>query len=103
MQTQFMGHTIKTRPDESIEPGHQVIMVGPADEGARAILFTITGTWPTGVIETDEGDIHTWVAAPHDEGADERLIALVDLCADLRFTAPNLCQLQLRLELDVNA
>ncbi len=101
MYEKFSGHIIQTCTDEIVEPGHQIILVGPADEEARAILYTLTGATPASQIEivdadAGEGAIRAWVAAPHDERADERLVALVDLCAELRFTAPSLLQIPIR-------
>jgi hypothetical protein len=97
MKTTFAGHIIKTQTDMSIEPGHQLILVSPADPEAKAILFTLTGVAP---YEKDcqitlDGAGNSWISAPHHDLADARLVALLDICADLRFTAPHMMQLRL--------
>jgi hypothetical protein len=95
---QIGRHTIVTLPDESVEPGHQRIAVTPADLEGSALLFALTGNNASfrGVprlAELPNGDL-AW-DAPHDDRADERLVRFVDVCADLRFTAPDMIQLEI--------
>jgi hypothetical protein len=98
MKAIFSGHFIKTQTDVTVEPGHQLICVGPAGLDSAAILFVLTGVWKTmRDIKTDDSG-QSWICAPHDSRADERLMQLVDICADLRFTAPYMLQLGLKLD-----
>ena len=91
-------HTLVARTDESVEPGHQQIGVTPDDVEGVSLLFALTG---------NIGALYGWIQpvrlpdgrtvtfSPHDEAADLRLVQLVDLCADLRFTAPEMIQLRI--------
>ena len=99
MKIKFGNHTLITYPDPTVEPGHQQIAVIPGDIEGASILFALTGN--RGVIWGHVGlsrlpNGKTGLCAPHDDEADRRLVQLVDLCADLRFTAPEM--LQLRIE-----
>lgn len=78
----------------TVEPGHQIIMVGPADAESAAIVFVLTG-YPRLEQQYKKDSDQSWFCAPHDSRADERLMQLVDICADLRFTAPEMMQLRL--------
>ena len=95
MNVQFFGHTIRTEPADGIEPGHQIIYIGPVDIEAQSLLCALTGITP--MLQVRIRDIFgiTWVVAPHNAIADERITQLVDICADLRFTAPDMLQLSL--------
>ena len=95
MKTNFGDRIIKTKVDMNVDPGHQIIMVGPADNESAAILFALTGVPRLAQDAIIDGDGQSWLCAPHDARADARLVALVDLCADLRFTAPHMMQLRL--------
>lgn len=94
-------YTIATIADETIEPGHQCIAIAPSDNEGAAILFAITGN-PDLMWKRKDFQVHangtTFLMAPHDLQADRRLISLVDLCASLRYAAPQLVQLQLTME-----
>jgi len=92
---QFGRHTIYTHLEPDIQPGHQAILVTPADFDGMSLLRALTGATPEHVTLVNFPEGQAW-KAPHDEVADQRLIQLVDLCADLRFSAPEM--LQLRIE-----
>jgi hypothetical protein len=78
---------ITTEADPTIEPGHQWIILSNTPKG-RGMAAVLSGRLP----QTD-GDLRL----AHDQAADEMLILLVDLAADLRITAPHLVQLTLKL------
>jgi len=95
------SHVIYTIADATVEPGHQRIAIAPADHESAALLFALTGngmalrTMPAYTL-LDNGEMA--MSAPHDAQADERLMQLVDICADLRFTAPYMLQLGIKFD-----
>ena len=93
-------HTLYTHPDPDTEPGHQTILITPADFDGIGLLRALTGSTQERMrlIPFSEGP--AWMA-PHDEIADQRLVQLVDICADLRFTAPEMLQLKIEGIFDV--
>lgn len=95
MKVQFFGHTIRTEPADGIEPGHQIIYIGPVDIEAQSLLCALTGITPMLQTRFRDAGGTTWVMAPHNQAADERIMQLVDICADLRFGAPDMLQLSL--------
>ncbi len=103
MIAQFFGHTIRTEPADGVEPGHQVIYVGPVGVEARAILFTLTGLAPGDQAVVLDKQNNLWVMATHNALADARITQLVDICVDLRFSAPGMLQLGLKLDEAANA
>jgi hypothetical protein len=76
---------ITTKPDSTIEPGHQWIIFSDTPKG-RGMAAVLSGHLPTSV-----GDL----CLAHDQAVDQMLILLVDLSADLRIMAPSLMQLKL--------
>lgn len=88
-------YTIFTVPDDKVEPGHQWIGIDSSDIGAAYVLATLTGSEPHVGQETAIVEGVYCRMAEHNQVADERLCNLVDLCADLRFKAPDLIQIRL--------
>jgi len=80
-------HTILALDDPEVEPGHQQIAVVPGDVEGAGILFTLTGNrdvvWGR-VLPFRLPDGRFGLCVPHDAEADQRLMQLVDICADLR-------------------
>ena len=85
---QFGRHTIYTNPEPDIEPGHQAIFITPADFDGMSLLRALTGATQECVTLVHYPEGQAW-KAPHDEVADQRMIQLVDICADIRFAAPD--------------
>ncbi len=85
------GATVALEADETITPGHQRILVSRNDPG-HILATALAGDLPQ--VSSDEG----WFVVPHTAEVDARLIALLDLCADIRRHAPGLVQLPLLLE-----
>jgi len=97
---QLGRHTITTHPAPDIQPGHQMISITPADFDGICILRALTGATQDKMmlrrlpLQGGCPDGPAW-SVPHDEAADQRLMDLVDLCAGLRYSAPQLVQLQI--------
>ncbi|HBD19816.1 MAG TPA: hypothetical protein DC063_06885 [Arenimonas sp.] len=83
---------IKLVDDPDVEPGHQRILISHGFVG-HAFGRLLAGN-PPPALAVDGG----WYIIPHTAEVDERLIALLDLCADIRRQAPGLVQLPLQLE-----
>ena len=96
---QLGRHTLYTHPDPDVEPGHQVILITPADFDGIGLLRALTGATQDRVTLIPFSEGPAWKAT-HDDVADQRLVQFVDLCADLRFTAPEMLQLRLKGECD---
>lgn len=90
-------HTIYTHPAPDIQPGHQAILITPADHDALMLLRALTGATPDRVLLTKCLEGQAW-QIEHDAIADQRLMDMVDLCASLRYSAPELLQLPLYVE-----
>ena len=70
-----------------ITPGHQRLLITNDDAG-RALMALLD---PTLEAAGDGG----WLTVPHTAEVDARLLELFNLCAAIRFAAPNLVQLTL--------
>ncbi len=94
-------YSIFTVPDSKIEPGHQWIGINAGGIEAAFILSVLTDSEPHTSQETAVIDGLYCRVAPHNAEADRRLCDLVDLCADLRFSAPQIIQIAIEgLEFD---
>jgi hypothetical protein len=81
---------ICTEPDLEVEPGHQRLLVSNTALGsALATLLTSSRITPAA-----DGFLYV----DHNSVVDEKLIALVDLAAHIRLTAPEMIQITLPLE-----
>lgn len=78
---------ITTEPDMNIEPGHQWLVL-PDDVEGDALLTLLDGTTPT----IKRGDN---ILLAHDYEVDQKIVALIDQLAHVRFSAPGLVQLEL--------
>lgn len=78
--------TIGLLPDESVEPGHQVLVL-PKDTEGIALATLLTG----GVAIQSETEI--FVA--HTAEVDARIVDLINALAHVRFSAPQLVQMTL--------
>lgn len=88
-------YTVFSVPDEHIEPGHQWIAIDDPGIEAAYVLAVLTGAEPHTHQETAVVEGVYCRMAIHDEIADQRLRDLLDLCADIRFKAPDMMQLQI--------
>lgn len=87
-------HTIYVHPAPDVQPGGQAILVAPADHEGLMLLCALTGATSDRVALTNCVSGRAWQIA-HDAIVDQRLVDLVDLCAALRYAAPELVQLPL--------
>lgn len=87
-------HTIYVHPAPGIQPGQQAILIAPADHEGLVLLCMLTGATQDRIALTNSIEGRAWQVA-HDAIADQRLVDLVNLCAALRYSAPELVQLPL--------
>lgn len=96
----FIGHLSNhaffglLEPDT--EPGHQAVLVSPADFDGRMLIGAIMGANPDDVTlwrDSDSGESYWY--AKHDSQADQRMMNLVDLLSDIRYASPQLMQFTL--------
>jgi len=78
---------IKLVPDADIEPGHQWLVL-PYTEQSISLCVLLMGTFQPAF---HDGQI----CVAHTAEVDERLVALIDQLAHVRFSAPGLVQLTL--------
>ena len=77
---------IRLLPDESVQPGHQVLVLPKDTEGiALAKLLT------NGLAIQSESEIFV----PHTAEVDERIVDLINALAHVRFSAPQVVQMTL--------
>lgn len=81
---------IATEPDMSIEPGHQWLVVDNDVDGY--CLATLLLNNEMGLAKSD-GD-RLFIA--HSKDVDQRILALIDELAHVRFSAPGLVQMTLQ-------
>jgi hypothetical protein len=79
--------TIATKPDMSIEPGHQWLMIWNNLEG-YALAYAIAGQAQI----RKEGQ---FLLVAHTQAVDETIMDLINQLAHVRFSAPNLVQITL--------
>lgn len=79
---------IATEPDMSIEPGHQWLVL-PDDVEGDALITLLDGATPT----IKRGDN---ILLAHDYQVDQKIVALIDQLAHVRFSAPGLVQMTLQ-------
>lgn len=80
---------IKTEPDQSVEPGHQQLVISDTPLGGALSYFLTSSV----LAPAKDGYLHF----KHDYIVDDRLLSLVDLAAHIRLTAPGMIQLPLEL------
>ncbi len=97
----FGNLLIYAEDDVAVTPGHQWLWI-PAEPGGETLAQLLCPD--RSLIEIrPEG----WFRIPHNDQVDATLLDLVDLCATIRYRAPELVQLRLlltaadRAELDV--
>lgn len=79
------------QPDANVEPGHQKLLISNTPLG-RAFVIVFAS------IFTPRPDANGYLCIPHDYMMDERLLFMINLAAHVRMTAPEMMQLNLRLE-----
>jgi hypothetical protein len=90
---------ITTKPDMSIEPGHQVIVMPANTEGiALAKLLTSQDNLLEYLVGVDGGDVleigyEDMLHIPHNHMVDQNIVKLIDELAHVRFSAPGLVQM----------
>ena len=83
-----LGETrIAAQATFDIAPGHQRLLI-TNDAAGRALAALLDPAFEAGA---DDG----WLTVPHTAEVDARLLELFNLCATIRFAAPNLVQLTL--------
>lgn len=78
---------IQRKPDLSIEPGHQVLVLPYSEEGC-AMARLLTGEHSLSRYLRGED-----IQIPHDSMVDARIVDLINTLADIRYQAPQLLQL----------
>lgn len=81
---------ITTKPDMSIEPGHQWLVVDVSAEG-----YCLAGLLLNNEMEKARSDGEQILIA-HTYDVDRRIVALIDELAHVRFSAPDLVQMTLQ-------
>lgn len=81
---------IRLKPDASVEPGHQFLEL-PNDEFGRALASLLTGIVPQRI--QTHGNL---IAVAHDDVVDDRIVALINELAHVRFQSPTLLQLTMQ-------
>jgi hypothetical protein len=93
---------ITTKPDMSIEPGHQLIILPANTEGiALAKLLTNQDNLLEYLVGIDgaeplEKGYEDMLHIPHNHIVDQNIVSLIDQLAHVRFSAPGLVQMTLQ-------
>lgn len=78
---------IAIQPDPNVVPGQQWLLLTYTRDG-QALAEFLTPDWQ---FSADA----QWIILPHNADVDHRLKKLIDLCAAIRLSAPQLVQLEL--------
>ena len=80
---------IDLRPDPTIEPGHQWLVVPDSTEG-WSLFYLLDGR----IVARQEG---SELLIPHDHVVDQNIVDLINSLAHVRFQSPTLVQLTLQV------
>lgn len=82
---------IDLRPDMTVQPGHQHLVLPYTEEGC-ALALLLTGSSYRDLVKFRSG---VTLSIPHTAVVDANIVQLIDELAHVRFSAPELLQLTL--------